>query len=166
MGSLGVSKRSSLRLICGLIAAAALPAAAASVRAPDAAQQMIHDPRTGLAMFGYDPVAFHTDGRAVAGRPEFPAYVGGFVWRFTTAANRAAFLGDPESYLPLFGGHDAKGVGEDRMLVGDPAIFLIVGGRSAFFRTTENRDAFAKDPALRKRAEDNWPRVAAQLAGH
>jgi hypothetical protein len=154
-----------LRLICGLIAAAILPAAA-TVRAPDAAVQMIHDPRTGLAMYGYDPVAFHSDGKATAGKPEFTAYVSGYVWRFVSAANRAAFESESEAYLPLFGGHDARGVGEDRMVKGDPAIFMIYRGRTAFFRTVEDREAFAGDEALRKRAIENWPRVAAHFAGH
>jgi hypothetical protein len=165
MRVIGHLNRTSLRLICGLIAAGLTPAPA-SVRSPDPAAQMIHDPRSGLAMFGYDPVAFLSDGRALAGRPEFSAYVGGLVWRFTTAANRAAFVASPEPYLPLFGGHDAKAIAEERMIVGDPAIFLILGGRTAFFRTAADRDAFAVDEKLRRKALENWPRVAAQFAGH
>ncbi len=154
-----------LWLICGLIAAAALPAPA-SVRAPDPARQLIHDPRTGLALYGYDPVAFHSERRALLGKPQFEAEALGYVWLFTTAANRAAFLAAPEAYLPLFGGHDAKAIGEDRMVQGDPTIFLIANGVTAFFRTVNDRDAFATDEALRRKANENWPKVARQLAGH
>jgi hypothetical protein len=154
-----------LWLICGLIAAACLPAPA-SVRAPDSARQLIHDPRSGLALYGYDPVAFHSERRALLGKPQFEAEALGYVWLFTTAANRAAFLEAPDAYLPLFGGHDAKAVGDDRMVQGDPAIFLIANGFSVFFRTTDDRDAYAKDEALRRKANENWPKVALQLAGH
>ncbi|MGL4243272.1 MAG: YHS domain-containing (seleno)protein [Beijerinckiaceae bacterium] len=157
--------RTGLWLICGAIAAATAPLVA-SVRSPDPAAQMIHDPRTGLAMFGYDAVAFLSDAKALPGKPELSAYVGGHVWRFTTAANRAAFVAAPESYIPLFGGHDARGVADGRMVAGDPATFLIVGGRTTFFRTADDRDAFASDEALRRKAIENGPRVAAQLAGH
>jgi hypothetical protein len=154
-----------LWLICGLIAAAALPAPA-SVRAPDSARQLIHDPRSGLALFGYDPVAYHSERRALMGKPQFEAEALGYVWLFATAANRAAFLETPEAYLPLFGGHDAKAVGDDRMVQGDPAIFLIANGLAVFFRSIEDRDAYARDHAMRRKATDNWPKVARQLAGH
>jgi hypothetical protein len=159
-----------LRLILGLIAANAVAplasGAAASSRAPDAMRQMVHDTRSGLAMFGYDAVAFHSDGKAVLGRPEFSAYIGGYLWHFASASNRAAFVADPDPYLPLFGGHDARGIGENRMVKGDPAHFVFVGGRTAFFRTLEDRDAFAADEALRRRALQQWPDVARQFAGH
>jgi YHS domain-containing protein len=157
--------RSKLWLICGLIAAS-WPLAAASVRGPDHAAHVIHDPRSGLAIFGHDPVAYHTEGVATAGRQRFTAEVGGLAWRFASAANMAAFKASPEPYIPLYGGHDARGVAEGRMVVGDPAIFLLAGGRTVFFRTVENRDAFARDEKLRRSAVENWPRVAAQLAGH
>ncbi len=137
-----------------------------SVRVADAAAQMIHDPRTGIAMFGYDPVAYHTEGKALAGRPQFAAEALGRGWRFVSAANMAAFLADPTPYLPLFGGHDGRGISENRMVRGDPAIFLLAGGRTVFFRTAEDRDAFASDAALRSQAMKEWPQVAAQFAGH
>jgi hypothetical protein len=158
-------KPTKLWLILGVIAATPI-SVTATVRAPDSARQMIHDPNTGLAIFGYDPVAFHSESRAVAGKPTLAAEAVGLVWRFASAANRAAFLAEPEAYLPLFGGHDGKGVGENRLVRGDPAIFLVAGGRAVFFRLAEDRDMFAADASLRKAALENWPKVAAQFAGH
>ncbi len=138
----------------------------ASVRAPDPLRQLIHDPQTGLALFGFDPVAFHSEGRALQGKERFQIEASGFVWRFMTAANRAAFLQSPEDYVPHFGGHDAMGVAEGRMAPGDPRIFLIFGDRAAFFRSADDRAAFAADEAVRKRAIANWPDVVRQFAGH
>jgi hypothetical protein len=165
MGALAGLIRPKLWLIVGAIAATPL-FAAPSLRAPDSARQLIHDPRSGLAIYGYDPVALPAEGKAVLGKPELEAEALGYVWRFTSAANRAAFLADPETYLPLFGGNDAKAVADGRMIWGDPAIFLLAGGRAAFFRTAEERDAFAADSGMRRKAAEAWPEVARQLAGH
>lgn len=140
--------------------------ALASPRAPDAARQLIHDPRSGLALHGFDPVAFHTESRALLGRDRFEAGSLGYMWRFISAANREAFLATPTAYLPLFGGHDAVGVAEGRMVEGDPTIFLIAGDTTVFFRDTANREVFARDPEVRRKAMANWRDVALQFAGH
>src|SRR3546814_4548336 len=42
----------------------------------------------GLAIHGYDPVAYFTDGKPVEGKAEFTHSYEGTVWRFATAANR------------------------------------------------------------------------------
>jgi hypothetical protein len=163
MARILTDRRAMLALICGAIAAGA---ASASVRAPDALRQLIHDPQTGLALHGYDPVAYHSEGRAVAGKQSIEAEAAGFAWRFGSFANRAAFLANLEAYLPHFGGHDASAVGDGRMIEGNPAIYLMFGERPAFFRTAGNRDAFARDEALRRKAVARWPEVARQFAGH
>jgi hypothetical protein len=155
----------NIGLICGLMAAAAQPLAA-SVRSPDPAAQMITDPRTGLAMFGYDPVAFHSEGQALVGKAQFTLTVGDTEWRFINAANRAVFAADSQGYIPLFGGHDGLRVSQNRMVKGDPSIFVIAGGRTVFFRTTEDRDTFAGDETMRRKAVELWPQVASQFAGH
>ena len=57
---------------------------------------------TGLAMSGFDPVAYFTDGKPVFGRPELELNHDGAVWRFRNEGNRAAFANNPEIYLPAF----------------------------------------------------------------
>src|SRR3546814_3418043 len=54
----------------------------------------------GLAIHGYDPVAYFTDGKPVEGKAEFTHSYEGTVWRFATAANRDAFAADPALYAP------------------------------------------------------------------
>lgn len=158
-----VQRRTMLMLICGAIAASP---AVATTRAPDALRQLIHDPKTGLALHGYDPVAYHSEALARVGQERFATEALGFVWRFVSAANRAAFLESPDAYLPLFGGHDARGVAEGRLVEGDPAIFLISGDRAVFFRQTADRDAYATDADMRRKSLANWREVALQFAGH
>jgi hypothetical protein len=155
-----------LTLICGAIAAARAMPATAGVRTADAARQLIHDPRSGLALHGYDPVAYLSEHRARLGRDVFAIEALGYVWRFISAANREAFRESPESYLPLFGGHDALGIAENRLVQGDPTIFLIAGDQAVFFRSHEDRAAFAANLDMRKRALANWREVVLQFAAH
>ena len=62
--------------------------------------------QTGLAISGFDPVAYFTDGKARLGRADLELSQGGAVWRFGNWANRAAFEADPGVYTPRFGGFD------------------------------------------------------------
>jgi len=58
------------------------------------------DRHTGLALGGYDPVAFYTDGKPLPGSPEFELQYGGAVWRFSNVGNREAFAARPDVYMP------------------------------------------------------------------
>jgi hypothetical protein len=59
---------------------------------------------TGLAISGFDPVAYFTEGKALFGRPELELNLDGAVWRFTNEGNRGAFAKHPEVYAPRFAG--------------------------------------------------------------
>ena len=73
-------------------------------------ERIILDYRTGLAIHGYDPVAYFTDAVALAGRDALELRYEGVVWRFRNAGNRAAFAERPDVYMPQFGGYDPVGV--------------------------------------------------------
>ena len=59
----------------------------------------------GVAIRGYDTVAYHTEGRAVKGKKEFTYEWNDATWRFTSAENRDLFAATPERYAPQFGGY-------------------------------------------------------------
>src|SRR5215472_13231653 len=61
--------------------------------------------KTGLAIQGYDPVAFFTDGKPVKGKPEFPARHNGALYYFVSKEHWDAFEADPTKYEPAFGGY-------------------------------------------------------------
>src|ERR1700733_2801821 len=61
---------------------------------------------SGLAIEGYDPVAYFVDARPTIGLPEFEASQAGAVWRFHNEGNRASFVAHPDIYGPQFGGYD------------------------------------------------------------
>ncbi len=59
----------------------------------------------GVAIKGYDTVAYHTENRAVKGNSEFSYNWNEAIWYFYTAENRDMFAADPEHYAPQYGGY-------------------------------------------------------------
>ena len=59
---------------------------------------------SGLALKGYDPVAYIQDAKAMPGNSEFAVAWGDATWHFASAENMTLFEQDPESYAPQFGG--------------------------------------------------------------
>jgi YHS domain-containing protein len=119
----------------------------------------------GVALQGFDPVGYHAQGRALAGQLAHEATLNGVVWRFASAANREAFLADPEVYLPMFDGHDAEGIARDRLVSADPTVFAIIDGRLHLFKSEENRARFLGDAALARMAHKHWPHLRHQAGG-
>jgi hypothetical protein len=120
---------------------------------------------SGLAIEGFDPVAYFTDSVAVQGYPDFEAAEAGAVWRFRNAGNRASFVAHPEIYGPQFGGYDPVDLGRGVTYAGNPRIFLVSGQRLYLFGREANRDAFAANPSrFLKDANARWPGLQDTLA--
>src|SRR4051812_17877887 len=69
-------------------------------------EAIVVDRHSGLAISGFDPVAYFTEGRAEQGNPEYEAVVARATWRFRNEGSRAAFVAHPDVYMPQFGGYD------------------------------------------------------------
>ena len=117
----------------------------------------VSDMLTGVAISGYDPVAYFTEDAAILGDPRYELQWGGVTWYFSSAANRDVFAGNPETYAPLFGGHCAMAMARGHLSKGNPQIFRIAGGRLMLFYSIGNRTAFdmSPGPAL-SQAAVNW----------
>ena len=59
----------------------------------------------GVAIKGYDPIAYHTEGRAVKGQSKYSYIWNDAKWYFNSAKNRDLFASDPERYAPKYGGY-------------------------------------------------------------
>jgi hypothetical protein len=94
-------------------------------------ERVVSNPRTGLAIEGFDPVAHFIDETATAGRPDFELRYRGAIWRFRNPGNRAVFVENPGEYEPRFGGYDPVAVGRGAPTPGNPEIWLILGGGSS-----------------------------------
>ena len=94
--------------------------------AADAAPQVYTESSSGLAIRGTDPVAYFTEGEAVAGNSEYQTEWNGAVWQFASAENQELFESDPEAYAPQYGGYCAKAMSEGNVVSVDPEAWKIV----------------------------------------
>src|SRR6185437_11917003 len=120
---------------------------------------------SGLAIEGFDPVAYFTENQPVLGLPDFEAAQAGAVWRFHNEGNRASFMAHPEIYGPQFGGYDPIDVARGVTLAGNPHFFVVSGQRLYLFGLESNRDAFAAHPErYLSEARQRWPELEETLA--
>jgi YHS domain-containing protein len=125
-----MSRHSTLRLVAmgiaiALSATALVPANAVVPDSPSA----INTDQAGVALHGYDPVAYFTAGRPTLGKARFTAKHEGVTYRFASAANLKRFKANPDAHTPQFGGFCAMGVALDKKLDGDPKVWKIVDGK-------------------------------------
>jgi YHS domain-containing protein len=128
-------------------------------------ERVVTDYHTGLAISGFDPVAYFTESRAISGRAELETRYAGAGWRFINEGNRAAFIADPEVYMPVFGGYDPVGVARGVAVSGHPEIWLIVGKQLYLFHNHQTRKSFADEPdKFIAAAYRQWPKVESTLS--
>jgi hypothetical protein len=128
-------------------------------------ERLVVDRFSGIAIHGYDPVAYFVDGRPVLGLPAFEAWQGGAVWRFHNEGNRADFLAHPEVYGPQYGGYDPVDVARGVTVAGNPLFWVVAGERLYLFGIEANRDAFSTDPShYLDQARERWPALERMLA--
>jgi hypothetical protein len=150
-----------IALLASVLWQAGLPSA---VRA-STTERVIVNRFSGLAIEGFDPVAYFTDGEAVLGHEQFEASQAGAVWRFRNEGNRASFVAHPEIYGPQFGGYDPVDLARGVTVAGNPRFWLISGQRLYLFNREQSRAAFAADSArVLRDAVRRWPGIEQTLA--
>jgi YHS domain-containing protein len=128
-------------------------------------ERVVANRYSGLAIEGYDPVAYFVDARPVIGLAEFEVAESGVVWRFRNEGNRASFAAHPDIYGPRFGGYDPVDLARGVTVAGNPRFWLVSGERLYLFSREEHRDAFAADPErILKWANGRWPALEQDLA--
>ena len=147
--------------VAGFILALGLASAARA----STTERVVVNRYSGLAIEGFDPVAYFTDSIAAQGSPDFEAREAGAIWRFRNLGNRASFVAHPEIYGPQFGGYDPVDLGRGVTYAGNPRFWAVVGQRLYLFGREENRDAFTAEPThFLKEATERWPAVEQGLA--
>ncbi|MEC9367542.1 MAG: YHS domain-containing (seleno)protein [Pseudomonadota bacterium] len=118
-------------------------------------------PAPGLAVHGYDVVAYHTEHKPVQGDAGFAAVHGGATYRFASQGNLDAFTANPAKFAPAYGGYCAYGVAVGAKFDGDPRFWKIVDGKLYLNLSQDIQQAWNKDISgnIRK-AEGNWPKLA------
>lgn len=113
-----------------------------------------------LALHGYDPVAYFTEGRPVRGEDGLAYVHDGAAYRFSSAEHRAAFEAEPARYLPAYGGFCAYGVAVGKKFDGDPHFWRIEDGRLYLNLNREIYETFLADvDGNVAKADDNWVEI-------
>ena len=114
----------------------------------------------GLALGGYDPVAYFEGGKPIKGTPRISVYHAGARYLFATPAHRQAFLKDPRKYIPEFGGYCVVGAAYGEKVDVDPETGKVVNGRLYLNNSQKALAIFEKDrPGTITKAQANWPSV-------
>ncbi|HEV8287229.1 MAG TPA: YHS domain-containing (seleno)protein [Chitinophagaceae bacterium] len=115
----------------------------------------------GIAINGYDPVAYFKQGKPVKGKREFAVFVQGVTYYFNSLENKEEFKKNPAKYEPQYGGWCAYAMGKDGSKVEvDPETFKIIDGKlflyyNKFFNNTLK--SWNKNEAnLKAKADLNW----------
>jgi YHS domain-containing protein len=118
---------------------------------------------SGLAIHGYDPVAYFTDGKAVTGDAGITAEHDGATYRFASAEHRDAFIADPAKFLPQFGGYCAYGTTLSKKFDGDPNAWKVVDGKLYLNLSPEVQKKWLEDvPGNIAKADAAWPAIKEQ----
>lgn len=116
--------------------------------------------KAGLALQGYDPVAFFTDNRAIKGKPEFKSIRANATYQFASREHKELFDKDPAKYDPAFGGYCAYGVSRNKLVEIDVDASQIVDGLLLLQYSKGVRNDFNKNTKGNlAKAENNWPQI-------
>jgi len=116
--------------------------------------------KNGVAIQGYDPVAFFTQNKPVKGNAQFQSSYKGATYYFASAEDKATFDASPAKYEPQFGGFCAYGVSIGKVVPIKVEAFQIVNGRLLLQYDLDVKDKFNKDQnANLAKADSNWPGI-------
>ena len=119
----------------------------------------------GLAIEGYDPVAYFTLGEATLGSPGIAAVHNGITFHFVSEEHRQLFAEDPEAYLPAYGAWCAWAASRDSLATIDPLAFVVHDGRLFLnYNARLNRRFAGKLAENIRKADDNWPDLSQEAA--
>ena len=122
----------------------------------------------GLAMGGYDPVAYFEQGDARIGDASTVSVYNGQTYQFTSTKHKALFDEDPQKYLPAYGGWCAYAIAESSTkMAPDPTMWQIQDGKLLLFYddwmtslTGSLKEEWNTDQdTYLEKADANWPSV-------
>jgi len=158
-----------------LLASCASGGVSASVASAEGARPTISDynlDRDGLAIQGYDPVAYFPEygGEATKGSETISATHRGVTYRFATEGHKRAFLENPAKFEPRYGGWCAwamaDGNGEKVRI--NPKAFTVEDGKLYLFYDTflaDTREMWLDAGGAEKLAppsNKNWERLSGE----
>lgn len=119
----------------------------------------------GVAIHGFDPVAYFAQDAAVKGNQAFSYEWKGVTWWFSSAENRDKFAATPQDFAPQYGGFCAYAMAEGKLAKTDARAWTTIDGKlylnySKYIRTVWQRAAKRR---YIKSADKEWKRL---VSGH
>lgn len=115
---------------------------------------------TGLAIRGYDPVAYFTEKQPTRGNWKITATHNGATYRFASKANKEKFLADPAKFVPAYGGYCAFGTAMGFKFDGDPNVWKIVDNKLYLNLSTDIQTRWeGKVTEFISTANTNWTKI-------
>jgi len=125
---------------------------------------LVNTDKDGLAMHGYDPVAYFTAGAPTKGAAAFSTTWNGATYQFASAANRDAFVAKPDSYAPQYGGYCAMGITGGAKFDIDPDAWRVENGKLYLNKDKRTQTMWLRDvPGHIVKADTKWPGVVAAI---
>lgn len=153
---------SQLRSIWMLLALLTLPAFLATTACAGKAANPVNQTSKGIAVKGYDMVAYFADGKPAKGDKDITFEWNGATWRFANVENRDLFAADPEKYAPQYGGYCAYGVSQGATVSFDPEAWTIVDGKLYLNLSKRIQKKWENDiPGYIELADQKWPDLVA-----
>ncbi len=116
-----------------------------------------------IALSGYDPVAYFTDGKPAKGSPEFWYAFDDVVYLFRSAQHREQFAAEPERFAPQYDGYCAGGISKGYKVEPDPEAWIVANGRLFVFQFQDRVPMFRKTiDEVAATANRNWPGLRKQ----
>lgn len=146
---LNVSKKQILILLLGIVA---VPTLAQPLKSANHVNS-----ENGVAIQGYDPVAYFEKSKALKGDRSITATYNEVLYYFSSEKNKASFLKDPDHFIPQFGGYCAYGMSFDHDAPIDPKSFVIVDAKLYLNYSPEVNELWLKELTDRMElANNNW----------
>lgn len=114
----------------------------------------------GVAVKGYDVVAYFTKGEPTRGNERYTHLWQDRHWLFSSQIHLDAFAAEPTNYAPRYGGFCAGGVALGNRVQINPEAFVIVDGRLYLNYdkpTAEEFEATASESIAK--ADANWQQI-------
>jgi YHS domain-containing protein len=160
-----IENQSMKNTLFTLVAVLSLAGIALADQTPDR-KVLVLKTRDGLALQGYDPVAYFTDNKPAKGNPKFQSEYEGAKYFFVSAEHKMLFDVNPAKFAPAYGGYCGYAASIGKVRPANPLIWSIVDGQLIVQHTKAAAGLWEKNvPGNKAKADKYWPLLVEAKAG-
>ncbi len=122
--------------------------------------------KKGVALEGYDPISYFTDGKPKRGDPKIEGTYNGALYHFVSQEHRETFEKNPSKYAPSYGGFCGYAASVGKVRPANPLVWSIVDGQLIVQHTKGADELWQRDvPGNKAKADRYWPLLLEAKAG-